>query len=228
MIKTPDIVNMVADPYPPYQYEESGTVRGIDHDIIIAAFREYKIGTRVRLFPWEDCITFIEDKKTDGIFQIVLTPEREKAFSFSRPLRTAETVLYCNADAPVEFDQEKNIKVQLAGHTIGVLAGYSYDPVIDSLKAPLKKEGDTQEMLLKGLLDGSFDLVVMDTGVEAYLVDKMKTDRIVRVRGFEITRELHAAFQKDLIELKDLFNNGLDKIKEKGIYKRIFDEYGLY
>ncbi len=227
MKKTPDIVNLVADPYPPYQYNESGTVRGIDHDIITAVFREFKIETRVQLFPWKDCITLIENKKADGIFQIVLTPERESVFSFSRPLRTAGTALYCTAGTSVEFDSERDIKVQLEGYTLGALAGYSYNPVIDSLKEPSKKEVDTQEKLLKGLLDGRFDLVVMDTGVEAYLVDKMKVDSIVRVRGFEITRELHVAFQKNLIELKDLFNSGLDKIKEKGIYKQIFHKYGL-
>ena len=220
-------VKLVADPYPPYQYREGNIVKGIDHDIVAAAFREHKIKTKTQLFPWEACIEHMEMKKVDGIFQITLTPEREKAFLFSKLLRTAKTVLLRKAKASVRFNKDDEILTQLKRYKLGVLAGYSYDPIIDSLREPVKTEVKGQEMLLEGLLRGKFDLAIMDLGVAAYLMKKMYLDDIERVEGYDITRQLHVAFQKHLYELVNLFNSGLDKVKEKGIYNKIFKNYGL-
>ena len=54
---------------------------------------------------------------------------------------------------------------------------------------------------------------------------KMNINCIEIGEGYEIKRRLHAAFQKNLIELVNLFNSGLDRIKEKGLYNQIFKNY---
>lgn len=220
-------VKLVADPYPPYQYKENNTVKGIDHDIITAAFEEYKIKTKTQLFAWEVCIEHMEMKKVDGIFQITITPEREKAFLFSKPFRTAKTAFFRNTKTPIRLNKDVEILTQLKRYKLGVLAGYSYDPMIDSLTEPVRTEVNSQEMLLEDLLRRKFDLALMDLGVAAYLIEKMGMDDIERVEGYEITRQLHVAFQKHLHELVNLFNAGLDKVKEKGLYNKIFKNYGL-
>jgi polar amino acid transport system substrate-binding protein len=220
-------VKLAADPYPPYQYRENNAVKGIDHDIITAAFEEYKIKTKTQLFPWEVCIEHMEMKKVDGIFQITITPEREKAFLFSKPFRTAKTVFFRNTKTPIKFNKDAEILCQLKRYKLGVLAGYSYDPMIDSLREPVRTEVKSQEMLLENLLGGEFDLAIIDLGVAAYLMEKMDMDGIERVEGYEITRQLHVAFQKHLYELVNLFNAGLDKVKEKGLYNKISKNYGL-
>lgn len=222
-----ETVKLVADPYPPYQYEENGIVKGIDHDIITAGFKEHKIETKTRLFPWQVCIEYMEMKKVDGIFQITVTPERGKAFLFSKPFRTAKSVFFRDAKTSVRFNKDDEILTQLKRYKLGVLAGYSYDPIIDSLREPVKTEVKSQEMLLEDLSRRKFDLAIMDLGVAAYLIEKMYLDGIERVEGYEITRQLHVAFQKHLCELVNLFNSGLDKVKEKGLYNKIFKNYGL-
>lgn len=220
-------VTLVADPYPPYQYEENNTVRGIDHDVIAAAFREHNMETQTRLSPWEVCIQLMEMKKADGIFQITPTPERERMFLFSQPLRTARTVFFRKTGAPVRFHKEVEMLPQLKKYKLGVLAGYSYNPIIDSLREPVKTEVKSQEMLLGGLLRGEFDLAMMDLGVASYLMERMRIDGIERVEGYQITRRLHVAFQRDLGELVTLFNAGLKRSKQKGLYNKIFEDYGL-
>lgn len=220
-------VKLVADPYPPYQYEENDTVKGIDHDIITAAFEEYKIRTKTQLFPWEVCIEHMEMKKVDGIFQITITPEREEMFLFSKPFRTARSVFFRNAKVSVRLNKGVEILTQLKGYKLGVLAGYSYDPMIDSLREPVRTEVKSQKMLLENLLRGEFDLAIMDLGVAAYLIEKMHLDGIEWVEGYEVTRQLHVAFQKNLCELVNLFNAGLDKVKGKDLYNKIFKNYGL-
>jgi polar amino acid transport system substrate-binding protein len=226
MNKEIETVKLVADPYPPYQYEQNDTVKGIDHDIITAAFKEYHIETKTRLFPWEVCIEQMESAKADGIFQITPTPERKKAYLFSHPIRTARAVFFRKAQISIGFNKDEDILTQLKRYKLGVLAGYSYDPMIDSLREPVKTEVKSQEQLLEDLLDREFDLAMMDLGVASYLIEKMHIDGIEQVQGYQIARQLHVAFQKDLGEFVHLFNVGLQKIKEKGLYNKIFEDHG--
>ena len=220
-------VQLVADPYPPYQYVESGGIRGVDHDIIAAAFREHGIDMMIRLLPWDECIQLLKEDKADGIFQIVRTPEREKAYIFSKPLRAAKTVIYKRLEDPVRFVKNIDFWEQLKKYRLGIVKGYSYNPLIDSLGEPSKMEVDSQEALLTGLTRGEFDLAVIDWGVAKYLANKMGIRDIERAEGYEITRELHVAFQRNRDEIADRFNSGLDAVKEKRIYDSIFESYGL-
>jgi len=222
------VVELVADPYPPYQYDEGGTVKGIDHDIIAAAFGEFLIETRIRLLPWEACIEQMEMKQADGIFQIAPTPERKKTYAFSHPLRTARTVFFKKSGSPVRLHGNAEILPQLTKFRIGVLSGYSYDPVIDRLKEPVKIAARNQEQLLKDLLAGKLDMALMDSGVASYLMQKMHIVDIEPVKGYQISRQLHVAFQKNLDKLVHIFNAGLKKIKESGLYNKILDEFGLH
>ena len=227
MNKPQPTINLVADPYPPYQYMENGVIKGIDHDIINAAFKEHRIEIRVQLFPWDECVSSINQKRADGIFQIVRTPEREKDFVFSDPLRTAKTVFLRKLRSNIEIRNEKKLAEQLIGYKVGALSGYSYNPEVDSLEEPIKKDFQDQGTMMRELSDGRLDLVIMDLGVAYYLMDKMDIKDIERVPGYEKRRQLYVAFQRDLTELRNLFNSGLDRVKKKGIYNTIFHTYGI-
>jgi len=56
---------------------------------------------------------------------------------------------------------------------------------------------------------------------------KLLIEDIDNVPGYKISRQLYVAFQQDLSELASLFNKGLRKIKESGVYDEIFRNYGL-
>ena len=220
-------VQLVADPYPPYQYVESGVIRGVDHDIIAAAFGEYGIDIMTRLFPWDKCIHLLKEEKADAIFQITPTPERKKVYIFSKPLRAARTVMYKRSEDPIRFYMNNDFSEQLNKYRLGVVKGYSYAPLIDSLGGHSKIEVDSQEALLTGLRRGKFDLGVIDWGVAKYLANTMGIRNIDRAEGYEIARQLHVAFQRNRGQIADRFISGLDRVKEKGIYDRIFERYGL-
>ncbi|UCD71757.1 MAG: amino acid ABC transporter substrate-binding protein [Syntrophobacterales bacterium] len=220
-------VRLVADPYPPYQYMEGGIIRGIDHDIIAASFEEHGIDMITRLFPWDECIKMLKEDKADGIFQIVRTPERERAYIFSKTLRNARTVICRRTEDTMSFVEDINFSEQLKKYRVGVVKGYSYNPLIDRLGEPSRMEVDSQEALLTGLRRGEFDLIVIDWGVAKYLANKMEIRGIDKLEGYEITRQLYVAFQRNRNHIADLFNSGLDRVKEKGIYDGIFERYGL-
>ena len=73
-------VQLVADPYPPYQFSENETICGVDHDVIVAAFREVGLETMTTLLPWNECLSRVRGGEADGIFQIQRSPERDEIY----------------------------------------------------------------------------------------------------------------------------------------------------
>lgn len=222
-----ETVQLVADPYPPYQYLEGQTVRGADHDVIAAALGEQGLHSRTRLLPWDECVRRMESGEAHGVFQITPTPERERQYLFSKPLRTARTVLFGNTGNPVDLSGINDPKEIFNRCVLGTVKGYSYDPLIDGLEGLSKVTLDSQEDLLTGLSEGKFDLAVIDIGVGNYLANKLGITNIQRAEGYEITRVLHVAFQRDLGDVVDRFNAGLETVRKTGIRDRILAEYGV-
>jgi len=214
-------------PILPYQYEEGGTIRGVDYEVIASTFQAVGYDVQVRLLPWEECLRQLDDENADGIFQITCTPEREERYVFSNLLRTAETVFFALSDQAIQLSETVDLREQLESFTLGVLTGYSYDPAIDSLDPTIKVEVDRQEDLLLGLKDKRFDLAVMDSGVAAFLADKLGISGIKRVEGFAVTRELFVAFRPKRRDLVRPFNTQLEKLKAQGTFERIMARYGL-
>ncbi len=220
-------VTLVADPYPPYQYEEDGILKGIDYDVIASAFQAVGYDVQVRLLAWEECLQQLDAGGADGIFQITCTPEREERYVFSDLLRTAETALFALSNQTTKLSETVALREQLQSFTLGVLSGYSYDSAIDSLDPTMKVEVDRQEDLLLGLKERRFALAVMDVGVAAFLADKLGISAIERVEGFTVTRELHVAFRSARQDLVSPFNEGLKKLNQQGALQRIAKRYGL-
>jgi polar amino acid transport system substrate-binding protein len=219
-------VRMVADPYPPYQYEEEGKVRGVDHEIVVAAFAVHGITAQTRLRPWRECLEYVERGKADGVFQVLPNPEREARFLFSERLRTEKTLLLHAARDPAGLPPGQNGD-PFQGRRLGVLEGYSYGPAVDRLQGPQKVERQSHEALLQALAAGEVDLVLMDAGVAAYLAGRLGVRGLEALPGYEIARPLHAAFRRQGAWMVRLFNAGLKTVRENGIYDRILESYGL-
>jgi polar amino acid transport system substrate-binding protein len=218
-------VKLVADPYPPYQFEKDGEVIGMDHDIIFEAFKVHGVEARTELLDWDECVALLDAGKAEGIFQITPTPEREKQFRFSKPLRTAHTLFFKKKADSISLNDSSSLGQRLGDLKIGVLAGYSYGDEVDRLKRSMKVEKTLSEELLRGLLRGEFSLALLDKGVAAFLVNKLVLEGVEPVRGFEIPRQLHVAFRKGLREHVQLFNSGLSEIKKNGIYESVYRRY---
>jgi polar amino acid transport system substrate-binding protein len=218
-------VRLVADPYPPYQFEEKGKVRGIDQDTIGEALRARGLRASTTLLPWNQCLQWMQDGKADGIFQIAPNPEREKQFLFSTQLRVERTVLLQSGAGSLAVRDPARIEEELRGRTLGILAGYSYDAGIDALPASLKMELASQEALVRALAEGRVDAILMDQGVADYLTRKLGLQPMERIKSYELRRPLHVAFQRGEEEIARLFNAGLEEIRKRGRDLRIFQRY---
>ena len=225
---------LVADPYPPYQYEEDGAIKGADHDVVHQAFRASGIEARTALHPWDECMRRMESGLADGVYQIMKTPEREHSYLFSDLLRAAKTVLFglkCGiaGDAPRSnrFSSRRPTEGLFTGLKLGVLGGYSYHPAVDGLTPAQKIETAGHELLLQGLREGKFDLALMDLGVAEHLFNELDIENVARVGSLEIARDLYLAFQKGRGDLVKLFNEGLGIVRRSGAYDAVYSRYGL-
>jgi len=218
-------LKIVADPYPPYQWEESGILRGADYEIITEALRIHGIEAEITLHTWVECMKLMENQKVDGIFQIMRTPEREKNYLFSDILRTAETIFFKRKNSFFILKNDVDISIQIQGLKIGTLSGYSYNSFIDNLGSNVKKEVNSNQELLLGLQQKNFDLILIDKGVASYLIKKFKLKNIEKSGEYLIKRNLYIAFQKKLKDIVTFFNTGLQRIKERGIYDQILYKY---
>ncbi len=218
-------VRLVADPYPPYQFEEKGIVKGIDHDIIESAFAESDVIVNIKLLPWQECIERMKNRGADGIFQIVRSSERERQFLFSHPLRTAETAFFSMDDRHISIYRDRDLTSQISNLKLGVLSGYSYTPEVDTLSEEFKIVVDSQEMLLHGLSERKFDLIIMDVGVARYLQSRMNLSGIEQAEDCVFSRALYVAFQKERGDLVEKFNRGLEKVKKDKRYIEMLRRY---
>jgi len=219
-------VKLVADPYPPYQFVQEGTVTGMDHDIIFEAFKVHGVEAGTTLHSWDECMALMDAGKADGIFQITRTAQREKRYIFSEELRTACTLFFKRKESSISLDCVTGLDSQLSGETVGVLAGYSYSETVDDLVRELKVEKTSSQDLLLGLSRGEFSLALMDEGVAAFLMKRVGVGGVERVAGFDISRPLYVAFRKALSEPVRLFNSGLEEIKKNGVYDSVVRRYG--
>ena len=115
----------------------------------------------------------------------------------------------------------------LEKYSLGTVSGYSYDSAIDELSGPNRVFVADQEALLIGLAQGNFDLALMDWEVAIFLCRKLGIEGVDKVAGFEYQRQLHVAFQKELGDIVDLFNSGLDKLEKEGGRRRIYEKYNF-
>ncbi|HEX7300849.1 MAG TPA: transporter substrate-binding domain-containing protein [Solirubrobacteraceae bacterium] len=201
-------VRVVADPYPPYQYAEDGEVRGHDHELVVAAFAAVGLRATTQLLAWPECLQSLRDGAADAIFQITPTPEREHWLVFSRPFRSARTLLYQRPGTisrPIRVDELPALATQMR---VGVLEGFSYDPVIDGAPAALAAPSDGA--LLMALRDAVVDLAVVDEGVAEHLLDG--TGDAAPVPGFTVTRPLHLACRRADRAIVEAFDAGLTAI----------------
>jgi len=199
------IVRLVADPYPPYQYVEAGAIEGIDFETISHVFQGLPFDLDIGLHAWDECLRRVNSGEADGIFQISKTPQREIHYLFSDLLRTEETALFTRGQALADRDFSVLTAEAIGTHVLGVLDGYSYSPSIDAIPGESRFVVAQQGDLLRALCAGSCDLILMDTGVAAFLANKLKVN-IRQVVGFSLKRDLYVAFRLGCESIVEAFN----------------------
>lgn len=223
--------------YPPFNYiDENGDLAGFDVDIAKAlceaAGVEYEFVTQ----DWDGIIPGLVAKKYDCIIaSMSITAERDKKVDFTK--KYYQTPVRCVASEDAKLDlflngiQGKTMGVQRG--TVGAnLARAKFGDSVDI------KAYATQDEANMDLASGRVDMVCADSVIlQTGLLDTEEGE------GFQFVgpsfadqkylgKGIGIAVREGDDDLRKLFNDAIDKIRENGTYKRInnqhfdFDVYG--
>ncbi|WP_432736871.1 substrate-binding periplasmic protein [Maridesulfovibrio sp. FT414] len=215
--------------YPPYGYAENGSPAGCDVEIIQEAFRRMDEQVEFEFVPWKRALAMALHNATDGVFQVLKTPERCEYMVYSDPVRVEAMTLFVRSDSDIEFTGD--IK-ELRGRTFGVINSFSYGPAIDAFINEHRNINiDVTDSVLGNLcklVKRRFDIFIADdlstyyTAREAGLLGDIR--RLLPPVAYN---PIHVSFCRKTGADKLLvrFNKALKSMKDDGTWNSIIDKY---
>ena len=223
--------------YPPFNYiDENGDLAGFDIDIAKALCEAAGVDYEFVVQDWDGIIPGLVAKKYDCIIaSMSITEERDKKVDFTK--KYYQTPVRCVAS---EADKLELFLNGINGKTMGV------------------QRGTVGANLARGKFGDSVEIKAYATQDEANMdlaagrVDMVCADSVILQTGFLDTEEgegfqffgpsfrdekylgvgIGIAVREGDDDMRKLFNNAIDKIRENGTYKKInnkwfdFDVYG--
>lgn len=196
-----------ADPFPPYQYyDENGDIKGSDYDMVKAVIDKMGYEARYIIDEWSVIEKAFSEKKIDLVFQVQKTPERERKYHFSGKLRDATTSIVTWKD---KTDQGSMDELFADGSKLGVIQGYLYGDIIDSIATGSKVNFKSLEDLLQSVNSGETEYGVVDLEVFNYINRNKIYDKVKLLDKLNFNRPLYVCLNDPA--LRDVFNKYLGK-----------------
>ena len=210
----------------PFEYtDEKGEFVGIDVDIIKAVAANQGFNIDIQSLGWDAAVTAVQAGQADALLAGASITDERKAngWIFSDSYYDSYQVFAAKTDSGIESLDD------LKGKTIAVknaTAGANY---AESLKDEYGFKIDTYEdspTMYQAVVLGQADACVEDKPIMA---DNIKTGgldlTIVESTASEVAPYGFAIMNEDNQELLDMFNKGLQEIKDNGTYEEILNKY---
>lgn len=210
----------------PFEYtDEKGEFVGIDVDIIKAVAANQGFNIEIQSLGWDAAVTAVQAGQADALLAgASITKERkDSGWIFSDSYYDSYQVFAVKADSGIESLDD------LKGKTIAVknaTAGANY---AEELKDKYGFKIDTYEdspTMYQAVVLGQADACVEDKPIMA---DNIKTGgldlTIVESTASKVAPYGFAIMNEDNQELLDMFNKGLQEIKDNGTYDEILNKY---
>lgn len=210
----------------PFEYtDENGEFVGIDVDIIKAVAANQGFNIEIQSLGWDAAVTAVQAGQADALLAGASITDERKAngWIFSDSYYDSYQVFAAKADSGIESLDD------LKGKTIAVknaTAGANY---AEELKDKYGFKIDTYEdspTMYQAVVLGQADACVEDKPIMA---DNIKTGgldlTIVESTASKVAPYGFAIMNKDNQELLDMFNKGLQEIKDNGTYDEILNKY---
>lgn len=210
----------------PFEYtDENGEFVGIDVDIIKAVAANQGFNIEIQSLGWDAAVTAVQAGQADALLAgASITKERkDSGWIFSDSYYDSYQVFAVKADSGIEsLDDLKGKTIAVKNATAG--ANYAKE-----LKDKYGFKIDTYEdspTMYQAVVLGQADACVEDKPIMA---DNIKTGgldlTIVESTASKVAPYGFAIMNKDNQELLDMFNKGLQEIKDNGTYEEILNKY---
>lgn len=217
----PSTVDLVTTNWPPYTGEALDGF-GLTAKIVKQAFDATDIETSIEEYPWPRALRrMLRDQGYDAVFPVYDTPERRTQFLLSDPVGTSPLGFVHLHSTPFEW----RVYGDLTGYMTGYVLGYAYEwrlrEMLDS-NAIRSFAARDDETLLRQLVGGRIEVIVMDHNVARYLIETRpelaaSSDMITFNPKLVSQRTLHVGFPTSDHgkALRAAFNSGLKQLECK-------------
>ncbi len=214
--------------YPPYGYlSEDGNYIGFDLELAqeVCALRGWKLVKKP--LKWEERDEKLDSGEVDCIWSGFTINGREGEYTWSAPyLNNRQVVIVKNGSGIYGLSdlEGKKLGVQTASSALEAIENGETGQSLQSFGAVLKFEDyySAFETLRKDIVDA----VVMDVSVAKYQASYYEGDYRILDETFR-EEQYGIGFSPGNEELKDLVEEALLELKEKGVYEKLAKKYGL-
>ena len=206
--------------WPPMEYlDDNKKVVGYSTDYIQAIAKEMGLNMEVRNVAWDGIFAGVAAGNYDIIASsVTITPERQKQFLFSDPYCEIVQALIVPLDSPIKTMQDlkgKKVGGQIGTTGIFVTQKANVGAVI--------REYDNVGLAMEDMAQGRIDAVMADAPISKYYAFKRKDF----ANKFKVVFETKEAefygftLKKGQEDLAKLLNEGIKRVREKGIEKEL-------
>ncbi|MBZ9611311.1 substrate-binding periplasmic protein [Rheinheimera maricola] len=216
--------------YPPFYYQQNGTVSGFSIEVLQAVAAEMALTLEWHHLPWNRMMQEVANGKADTITIFYKNPARESQFHFSSESYYSEPlVLLCRAPCQLQYEGQLN---NLQQHIIAVVRGYSYGTKLDQLDFQRAAVVDSDNMLIKQILNGRLEAGIMSSIVARHaLAAELQADKIQLLSPVLDYADIYFAFSKQSVvvtpELIKQFDAALRRYKQSAAYTALLRHYKL-
>ncbi|THB79121.1 MAG: hypothetical protein D6B25_02485 [Desulfobulbaceae bacterium] len=218
----------VSTGYPPYYYEQDGTLQGICIDIVNTVAETLGYEVTYRQFPWKRLLAEARKGSVDAIMPLFRTTEREAYLLFDGLNLAYETNhLFAHKNQDIEFSGDLST---LRSYSIGVVSDYSYGKDFDSLTDLNKVVTQSDKHLLDMFAFHRFQVGIGSKYVILYFAQQAGIDKDIQFLSPAITRDkLYLAFTRksEQEDLAATFAQALQDFLNSKPYQAIMEKYGL-
>ncbi len=224
-----DRIRVATGEWPPHNSDKM-EYHGVISRIITESFALEGVTVEYGFFPWKRALDYCKDGEWDALSYSVRTPEREEWFHYSQPLFEGKRVFFHLRTRRFDWatlDDVKELRV-------GIVAGFDYGEAFHRMekRGEIVTESVTNIIQnLEKLNSGRIDLSLNGLDIVYHMLHtELPSDMAQAITHHP--RPVHQplfylAFSKKNshnIRLMELFDKGLQRLKDSGKYDRYFEE----
>ncbi len=205
--------------YPPYEYlDENGQPAGFNVELTRAIAKRAGLNVDIQLKPWNQIKKGLISGEIDMTQGMFYSPERDQAFDFSAPHSMVSHVIVAASGIPLTEDL-----AALKGKTVVVMKGDIMQDLVTSEEMIRVVTADSQEEVLKTLVEGLYDYALVARLPALYWIEKNGWSRLQVGEKALVAPEYCYAVKEGNGPLLALFAEGLSSIKASGEFRQIFN-----
>ncbi|MDD6180858.1 MAG: basic amino acid ABC transporter substrate-binding protein [Desulfovibrionaceae bacterium] len=220
-----DKIIVASDPtWPPMEFlDDQKNVIGYDPDMITAVAKEAGMEAEVRNIAWDGIFAGVAAGNYDVVASgVTITPEREKAFDFSKPYyEVRQIVVVRKGVACKSFDDLKGKSIGGQIGTTGIFVAQK-----DAASSQIKEYEDVG-LAMQDLINNRIDAVICDSPVALYYANKKQgfTEKLSIAFKTEASESFAFVVKKGRKDLVEKLNRGIDAVRAKGIEAELMKKW---